>query len=246
MEEQRAETEEEHTPAAEEEAPPAGETPPADETAPKEEPPDGEAPTSDGREEPEEEQTQTAEKRDAPDPVDAPDEQTDGEAEEAEPKNAEPEEPEPEATAEKRTPPQRRPPSMVLRVALALAGLILLSGFFLPWVTIGKVADISGLELVINNENLPSSQRIILALCPLVAVALTLAGVLGFRGSVWVGIIAGAAVLAYALFTIAYILYQMIDVGLWMVLASALIAFAGGIFSKLWAAKKTREQAAAP
>lgn len=218
MEEQRVDTEEEQEqiPPAEEEAPPAeerapeAEAPPAEEAAPPEEGPEEE---------------------------EAPPQQT--EADTAEKEEQEEEQPAAEQRA-KKSKAEPRPPSMVLRVALALAGLVLLSGFFLPWIT-----ETSGFELVINDDNLPSSQRIILALCPLVAVALTLAGVLGFRGSVWVGIIAGAAVLAYALFTIAYLLYQMIDVGLWMVLASALIAFAGGVFAKLWAAKKAREQAAA-
>ena len=115
----------------------------------------------------------------------------------------------------KKVPGQAEP--LLLRIGLAMSGLCLLAGFFLPWLMIGSVADISGLELVIG-DNLPAAQRYALAFCPLVAVLLTIAGVVGFRGSAYIGIAAGLLVFGYGLFTVAYILFTMIDVGLWLVL----------------------------
>jgi hypothetical protein len=114
------------------------------------------------------------------------------------------------------------------RGLLGFSGLLLLLGFFLPWVTIGDVANISGLELVIH-DNLPSWQRVMLGFCPLVSLVLMAVAGFGVKGARWFGVGAGGCVLGYGLFTIAYIVFNMIDVGIWMVMGGGIIAMVTGL-----------------
>jgi len=118
-----------------------------------------------------------------------------------------------------------------LRGALTVSGIALLIGFFLPWIDIGDVANINGFELV-SGPNLPVWQRYMLAVCPIVGLALVGSGVVGFKGARWVGVGAGSIVLLYGIFTVGYIVFHMLDAGLWIVLAGALVALVSGLVLK--------------
>lgn len=116
---------------------------------------------------------------------------------------------------------------LLLRVFLGVAGILLVLGFFLPWVSIGDVANIAGHELVFG-DNLPSWQRVALAFCPLLGALSVAVAILGFRWARWFALGVGGVVLGYGLFTVSYLLFKMLSVGLWLVLAGGLLALAAG------------------
>ena len=143
-------------------------------------------------------------------------------------------------------------PQLLLRIALGAAGLLLLVGFFLPWVGIqsrpradtpGEVQrelmNYSGFELASSDDDFvraaagSDTQRNLLWLIPVFGLALTAVGFLGFRWSGPLGAILGVVLIGYGAVTVVIIFFQTTRLGLWMILGGAFLAVASGAFS--WA-----------
>jgi hypothetical protein len=138
-------------------------------------------------------------------------------------------------------------PHLALRIALGTAGLFLVVGFFLPWLQFGELTNISGMDLVISNDRVIRSatgetQRWILLLIPVLGLALTAIGYLGFRWSGIVGAGVGLLILGYGIVFVVTIFFQTTAIGLWLIIAGCFLAVGIGLFS--WArarAQKERE-----
>jgi hypothetical protein len=127
---------------------------------------------------------------------------------------------------------------LVLRIVLGTAGLCLVVGFFFPWIKIGDLANISGLDLAISDnivirQAIGASTRWVLLAVPVLGLALTAIGYLGFKWSGLVGVIVGVLVVGYGIFILAYLFFQLTAPGLWIVLVGALAAFFTGLVTVL-------------
>lgn len=141
-----------------------------------------------------------------------------------------------DAPAKKREPRETAP--LALRIVLGTAGLCLVVGFFFPWIKIGDLANISGLDLAISDnvvirQAIGSTTRWILLFVPLLGLALTAIGYLGFKWSGIVGVVAGVLVIGFGIFILAYLFFQLTAPGLWVVLVGALVGFGAGLFTVL-------------
>jgi len=112
-------------------------------------------------------------------------------------------------------------------IALVAAGLVLLVGFFLPWIHIGPVA-ISGWDLV-RSDQLTLFQKIVFSLCPIAGAGLALSALVGGRRTALVAVGAGVGVLGYTGYKIADAFFAITGLGLWLILAAAAVALIVGL-----------------
>lgn len=118
------------------------------------------------------------------------------------------------------------------RTYLGVAGLVLVVGFFLPWIDVGGVLGLSGWDLVRDPHMLDPATRVILALCPVLGGALALAAFSRSPRAGTLARIAGAGVLGYTSFKVAYVFVKITGWGLWLVLAAACFALIGGLAAR--------------
>ncbi len=133
--------------------------------------------------------------------------------------------------------PKPGAPHMALRVVLGFAGLLLVVGFFLPWVQIDREMR-SGLELVVETdpdvrEMVDETQRWILLVIPLLGAALTAVGFLGVRGSGAVATVIGFLLMAYGMITVVLLFFQRTGMGLWIIVGATILALGVGLFALL-------------
>ncbi len=141
---------------------------------------------------------------------------------------------EPEAAA-KPAAPKAGAPHIALRVVLGTAGLLLVVGFFLPWVQIDRDMR-SGLELVVSDDSdvrdmVDDTQRWILLIIPALGAALTAVGFMGLRGAGVVGAAIGFLLMAYGMITVVLLFFQQTGVGLWLIVGATILAVAAGLFA---------------
>lgn len=125
-------------------------------------------------------------------------------------------------------------PTSLARALLGIAGAALLVGFFMPWVQLGDLATLTGLELVISNnillrDSLGSSQRLLFAVCPIAGLALLFLALRGHRLTRYVATISGLTVLGVAIVTALGLFLKITHSGLWIVLLGAFVALFAGL-----------------
>lgn len=148
----------------------------------------------------------------------------------------------------KKTKPSAKPgqPHMVLRIVLGTAGLLLVVGFFLPWLKLEELATVSGMQLVIDENPViralvgNDTQRYLLLLIPGFGLALTAVGFLGVRYSGHIAAVLGVLIVLYGVVTLIIFFFQKTGVGLWLILVGAILAIAAGTFA--WARSRTPKE----
>ena len=115
------------------------------------------------------------------------------------------------------------------QLVIGFVGLMLVVGFFLPWLRFGGLLEASGLDLV-SQDGLPSLTRFLLAMCPVGGAAMVLAALGGSRVLGTVSAIVGGGTLAYGGYKVFQILLATIGLGLWMVTFAALAALILGLY----------------
>ena len=152
----------------------------------------------------------------------------------------------------KRAEPKAGTPHMLLRIALGAAGLLLLVGFFLPWINIQTrpngqnptevqrdLMSYSGMQIASSDDAFlraaagGDTQRNLLWLIPVFGLALTAVGFLGFRWSAPVGAALGVVLLGYGAVTVIIIFFQNTAEGLWLILGGAFLSVGAGAFGTL-------------
>ena len=131
------------------------------------------------------------------------------------------------------TPSKKKRPDWRLRAGSVVSGLLLVGGFVLPWVQLGEVARVSGLELMISDNVLARSavgplQRGLMSLVPLTGVTLLVWGGRGFPGLRWALLGAGLVLLVFGLVVVLTIFVQVTSLGLWLVVAGLLVSLITG------------------
>lgn len=124
-------------------------------------------------------------------------------------------------------------PHMVLRVVLGTAGLLLVVGFFLPWIEWDREVY-SGLNLMLDGDPgiraaVGETRRWILLAIPALGVALTAIGFMGFRWSAAVAAGIGLLLIGYGIVTVVGIFFQTTALGLWLIVGAAFLALGGGL-----------------
>lgn len=121
----------------------------------------------------------------------------------------------------------------LLRALVFISGLGLLVGFFLPWLRFGEFAAVSGLSLMVSSgqavDALAGPARGLLVLIPVSGAALIAASVFGPRLAVLAALVGGIVVLAFGFFTLARVFLETMGGGMWVVVASALLAAGAGV-----------------
>jgi len=124
-----------------------------------------------------------------------------------------------------------------LRVSAIVAGLALVIGFLLPWVKIGDMARVSGLELLISDNivirnALGVLQRRLLVLVPLGGLLVAGLAVRNIRGLRWAMLGVGLALFVIGLIATLSVFFHVTSLGLWLVAIGMVLSLAMGILFK--------------
>jgi len=117
------------------------------------------------------------------------------------------------------------------QTALVVAGLALVVGFFLPWVDIGGMITASGWTIVWRAEG-ATTTRILLGFVPVIGALLALAGLTASRKTTGIALAAGGGILGYFVWSFARGFFATTGLGLWLVIAGAIVALGVGLASK--------------
>jgi hypothetical protein len=125
--------------------------------------------------------------------------------------------------------------TLVARVLLGAAGAGLLLGFFLPWVTLGRAAAVSGFGLLLTQgelvELLTGPYRMLLLAVPLLGAGLCVGALTGHRVATWLALLTALLVLGGGLYTLVRLFLSSTGLGMWIVVGSALLALAVGLLT---------------
>jgi hypothetical protein len=111
---------------------------------------------------------------------------------------------------------------------LGIAGAAIVLGFFLPFLDVGALATASGWDIVMSAK-FAWTTRLAVALLPVGGAVLALAGFAGAPESRKISFAIGAGILGFTTFKLAWGFLKVTGVGLWLVLAAAVVAFAVGL-----------------
>lgn len=137
--------------------------------------------------------------------------------------------------------PKPGTPHIVLRIVLGAAGLLLLIGFFFPWLRLEGPDDqanlVTGLDVVMAGDPViralvgQDAQRYVLLAIPLFGIALTAVGFLGVRFSGHIASVLGILIVGYGMVMVVIFFFQKTGFGLWMILGGAFIAILAGLIT---------------
>ena len=118
------------------------------------------------------------------------------------------------------------------RVLLFLAGVGLLIGFFLPWVSLEAV-QLSGFNLVVTSgravDALAGPNSGLLILIPVLALSLIASTVFLPRVAVWVGMATGTTIILYGVYTLMRAFLGTTGAGMWITVVGSLLALTVGL-----------------
>jgi hypothetical protein len=122
------------------------------------------------------------------------------------------------------------------RVLLGATGAGLLLGFFLPWVKLGTMVSLSGLNLALTGgqaiESLSGPFGLIVFVVPLAGVALLFGAVRGYRRLEWLGLVSGCIIFGVGIFTLVRVFLGSTGMGMWLVAAASMAAIMIGTLSQ--------------
>ena len=121
---------------------------------------------------------------------------------------------------------------------LSALGAAIVLGFFLPWIDAGGPAKISGWDFV-REGGLAWHTRLILAMCPIAGLSLAIAGFTRAKGAANLALGIGVGILGYVVYKVGYGFIKVTGIGLWMVLAAALIALVVGLTARAGSSSKS-------
>lgn len=131
--------------------------------------------------------------------------------------------------------------TMVVRVVLALCGLVMFVGFFLPWMELGNVMEASGFQLILGSGEMVDRffgpQRWVLLAVPVLGTLLVIVAVVGHRIVAWIAVLAGLTVLGFGLLRLLTFFFETTGMGVWLIVSAAFVALVGGLL-EIGAARK--------
>lgn len=111
-----------------------------------------------------------------------------------------------------------------------LSGLALVVSFFLPWIeaTDLNLRSLTGLQIFLDGD-MQSTTRAAVFAVPALGMILLVAGYVGRRSALFVGLLAGISLIVVGAWQTLSYLAESIGAGLWVVACASLLAFIGGI-----------------
>ncbi len=147
------------------------------------------------------------------------------------------------------TPPSS-PAEMALRVVLGVLGLVMLVGFFLPWLSVAgpiegaPLVAQSGLTLATSGD-LVGTPAPLLFLVPALGAVLSAASFMGFRFAPQVAVGIALTLLGYALYVLLQMFVHHTELGLWLVSGGTFLVLLLGMLA--WnVTRRPREGAPEP
>lgn len=123
--------------------------------------------------------------------------------------------------------------TVTVRVLLSLCGLTLLIGFFLPWIHLGKLVEVSGFTLTVSGgevvDMVSGPHRVVPLAVPALGVLLVVGAVMGHRLVQWIAVVTGIVVLGYGFFTLLRFFLDTTGIGIWLVAAASLVSLGTGL-----------------
>jgi hypothetical protein len=114
----------------------------------------------------------------------------------------------------------------------ALCGAALLVGFFLPWLDVGGMISASGWDMFWGKGASWSTKLWLLGF-PLAGIALIVTGLGGdARKAAGVAAASGGILIGWMLFRLAWGFFKTTGIGLWMVIAAAIVALIFGLATR--------------
>ena len=125
--------------------------------------------------------------------------------------------------------------SAVVRLMLGLCGLLMVAGFFMPWIQLGDLMVLSGLGLTTSGGQaialVSGAHRVLPMAVPAIGGLLIGGALLGHPSVLWLAVASGCLVLGYGLFTLVNFFLRTTGAGVWLVVAAALISLGIGLLS---------------
>jgi hypothetical protein len=125
--------------------------------------------------------------------------------------------------------------TMMARSVLAIAGLGLVVGFFLPWIRLGDVLTLSGLGMALTGgeaiETLAGPLRGVVLIVPIAGLVMLATAIRGSRAIGVTGLACGLLVFASGVLTLIRAFLDSTGAGMWVVVISAITATAVGFFA---------------
>jgi hypothetical protein len=126
-----------------------------------------------------------------------------------------------------------RAASLITRLVTGGAGVALLVGFFLPWVTLGDVAAVSGFALLASSgtmiETMAGPSRGLLFVIPAAGLLMIGCSAMGPKAAARSALVSGLGILAFGLYTAARAFISSTGTGMWIVVLASLVAAGVGL-----------------
>ncbi len=109
------------------------------------------------------------------------------------------------------------------RTAIGITGLVLLAGFFLPWIDLGFGLGVSGFTVV---KNLGSSSlfHLMMLLVPFGGLAMAVCAAMGSKHTRLVSAVVGLSLVGYGIVKTVHAFFATTGLGLWLVIAASAAA----------------------
>jgi hypothetical protein len=121
------------------------------------------------------------------------------------------------------------------RLLMIVTGTGFVAGFFMPWVSLGSAAHVSGFGLLTTSgemvDLITGPHQFLLFAVPIVGAGLIAAGMSGRRFGPWLSIGAGLLIVVGGFYTAIRTFLSATGIGTWIVVFSALIALAVGLLT---------------
>ncbi len=113
--------------------------------------------------------------------------------------------------------------------------MLLVAGFFLPWLSAGTTLELSGMGLVFAGGDVVAavsgSGRFLVFLVPLLGVALVGGAAFGHRWTPWLAAGGASTLLLFGLVHVLTLFLSSTGIGMWLVVLSAFLALVFGMLS---------------
>lgn len=118
-----------------------------------------------------------------------------------------------------------------LRTAAVITAISLLVGYVLPWVAIGELTSVSGLDLTLGNSEaardaVASPLRWSLLAVPLIGMALLVTGIRDLSGLRWITLGGSLVLLTMGMVVVLTAFVRAAGIGLWLVVSGIVVSVA--------------------
>lgn len=124
---------------------------------------------------------------------------------------------------------------LTARSLMVMTGLGFICGFFMPWITLGNAAQVSGLGLLTTSGEIvdlvSGPYQFLIFSVPLLGVGLLAGGFTGRSFAPWFAVASGVLIMVGGLYTALRTFLSATGLGMWIVVASALVSLIVGLLT---------------